>query len=188
MRSQEKIGRRGVRRADLSVAGVAGLGRAARAARRGGFDPARAAADAESRDHFPRITGPALRTDDVLFAAGTDKALESMPALPANVLIYGHLLHILAESILAVQGSAGKRDTKSRSSRGARALPGRQRRRGSKTCWGPRVRWGQDDDRSLPQRPYLTTATASISTLTSRGSRATWTVARAGLGALKNSA
>ena len=36
--------------------------------------------------------------------------------------------------------------------------------------------------------PYLTSAMASISTLTSRGSRATWTAARAGLGALKNSA
>ena len=35
---------------------------------------------------------------------------------------------------------------------------------------------------------YLTRAMASISTLTSRGSRATWTAARAGLGALKNSA
>ncbi len=37
-------------------------------------------------------------------------------------------------------------------------------------------------------RVYLTSAMASISTLTSRGSRATWTAARAGLGALKNSA
>lgn len=37
-------------------------------------------------------------------------------------------------------------------------------------------------------RHYLTRAMASISILTSRGRRATWTAARAGQGALKNSA
>jgi len=40
----------------------------------------------------------------------------------------------------------------------------------------------------IGMRIYLTRAMASISTFTSRGNRATWTAARAGFGALKNSA
>ena len=62
-----------------------------------------------------------------------------------------------------------------------------------------RITAANEDDPGSPARPtewrsrsgtasYLTRATASISTLTSFGRRAAWTVARAGLGALKNSA
>ncbi len=72
------------------------------------------------------------------------------------------------------------------------------------TAWGPPTRaeplmprerfgaastdGGDAEGGGAPGERYLTRAMASISTLTSLGSRAAWTVARAGLGALKNSA
>jgi len=92
------------------VAGAARLGRTGRATRRGGFDPARAAADAEGRDQFLRFRRAAVGADDFLIAAALDQTFEAPRALLALILVNRHASIILAESCPAVykDGDADK--------------------------------------------------------------------------------
>jgi hypothetical protein len=84
------------------MAGAARFGRTARAARRGGLDPARAAADAEGRDQFPGPLRAAFGANDVLIAAALDQAFETPRALLTLILVNRHGSIILAEFYPAV--------------------------------------------------------------------------------------
>ena len=87
------------------------------------------------------------------------------------------------------------RDSRPRAAREGREVSQEDHRRDQRGAGGEvarGARWdrvrGADPPASAGRPGYPKTATSSISTLTSFGSRATWTVARAGAGAGKNSA